>query len=121
MKPVPITYFSDMLCMWAYVSQVRVNAIKAKFGDSVRIEPKFCSVFGDTARKVKVSWGDRGGYEGFNAHLLEAAAAFPEIRVNPDIWRTARPASSTGVHLFLKALGLAEAAGGCADGATEAA
>ena len=49
---VKITYFSDMLCVWAYISQARMNAISEKFGDSVRIEHRFCSVFGDTAQKI---------------------------------------------------------------------
>ena len=33
---VEITYFSDLLCVWAYISQARVNATKDKFGDAVR-------------------------------------------------------------------------------------
>ena len=52
--------------------------------------------------------------------MRQAAAAFPEIGLNPDIWLTARPASSTGPHLFIKAVQLVEAAGGCATGAAAA-
>ena len=48
---------------------------------------------------------------GFNAHLRHSAEAFPEITLNPDLWLTVQPASSTGAHLFLKAAQLAEAAG----------
>ena len=43
MGMVQITYFSDILCIWAYASQVRVNAVKEKFADDVRIEQRFCS------------------------------------------------------------------------------
>jgi predicted DsbA family dithiol-disulfide isomerase len=50
MNVVEITYFSDVLCVWAYVSQARIDAVKEKFGAAVRIENRFCSVFGDTAR-----------------------------------------------------------------------
>ena len=52
MSVVEITYFSDVLCVWAYVSQARLDAVKEQFGDAVRIEHRFCSVFGDTARKI---------------------------------------------------------------------
>jgi predicted DsbA family dithiol-disulfide isomerase len=52
MSVVEIKYFSDILCVWAYISQVRIDAIKEKFGDGVRIEHRFCSVFGDTAAKI---------------------------------------------------------------------
>ncbi len=69
MSLVKITYFSDILCIWAYVSQARINAVNEKFVDGVRIEHRVCSVFGDTAQKIPSSWKNRGGYEGFNAHL----------------------------------------------------
>jgi predicted DsbA family dithiol-disulfide isomerase len=121
LKTVPITYFSDMLCIWAYIAQLRVNALKAAFGDQVRIEPKFCSVFGASARKISTTWRDKGGYEGFNTHLRHVAEQFPEIPVNPELWLTVRPHSSTGAHLFLKAVHLQEAAGKCAEGTADGA
>jgi predicted DsbA family dithiol-disulfide isomerase len=120
MTPVSIVYFSDLLCFWAYLSELRVDAVMAAYGDQVRFEYRFCSVFGDTARKIPVAWRERGEYAGFNEHLRHAAEPFPEVRVNPDIWLTVRPASSTGVHLFLRAIQLDEAAGGAAAGTFEA-
>lgn len=118
---VPILYFSDVLCVWAYIAELRLEAVRQAFGDQVRIEYRFCSVFGDTARKIETAWKDRGGYEGFNAHLRHAAQSFPEVSLNPDLWLTVRPASSSGAHLYLKAVQLDEAAGGCAAGTAEAA
>src|SRR5450759_3637941 len=104
MSLVKITYFSDILCIWAYVSQARINAVNEKFVDGVRIEHRVCSVFGDTAQKILSSWKNRGGYEGFNAHLREIAQRFPHIEVHPDIWLKTRPATSASAHLFLKAI-----------------
>ena len=103
MSAVKITYFSDVLCVWAYVSQARVDAIKSKFGDAIAVEHRFCSVFGDTVQKVNSSWKDRGGYEGFNAHLRQVANKFPHVAVHPELWLKTRPASSASPHLFLKA------------------
>jgi predicted DsbA family dithiol-disulfide isomerase len=120
MNIVPITYFSDMLCIWAYIAQFRLEELKAAFGDQIRIEAKFCSVFGTSARKISAAWGDKGGYEGFNAHLRHVAGRFPEVPVSPELWLTVRPQSSAGPHLFLKAVGLQEAAGGAPAGSTEA-
>lgn len=111
MTVVPISYFSDVLCIWAYIAQLRVDAVKARFGEQVRFEKRFCTVFGDTRRKMEATWGDKGGYAGFNAHLRQAAEAFPEVRLNPNIWLKVQPASSDGAHLFLKAVQLAEAVG----------
>ena len=104
MSLVKITYFSDILCIWAYISQARINAVNEKFVDAVRIEHRLCSVFGDTAQKIASTWKTRGGYEGFNAHLREVAQRFPHIEVHPDIWLKTRPASSASPHLFLKAI-----------------
>ena len=115
-KTVPILYFSDVLCVWAYIAHLRIEEIRSTYGDKVRFEPRFCSVFGDTAAKITNTWRGKGEYEGFNAHLRHAAEAFPEIDLNPDIWRGVRPVSSTGPHLFLKAAELAERAGAFPEG-----
>ena len=113
MKTVRITYFSDVLCVWAYIAQLRVDAVKTEFGGKVVIEPRFCPVFGDTSAKIAGKWGD---YDRFADHLLQSVAAFPEVRLSPDIWRKAKPASSLSPHLFLKGAQLAEAAGRWAPG-----
>ena len=85
MSAVDITYFSDVLCVWAYASQARIDAVKGKFGDAVGIEHRFCSVFGDTERKIASTWKDKGGYEGFNAHLRQVGETFPHIEIHPEI------------------------------------
>ena len=104
MSAVEVTYFSDVLCIWAYASQARVDAVTEKFGDAVATKYRFCSVFGDTAGKIASSWRDKGGYDGFNAHLRKVAARFPHIEVHPDIWLKTRPPTSTSAHLFMKAV-----------------
>jgi predicted DsbA family dithiol-disulfide isomerase len=104
MSAVEITYFSDVLCIWAYASQAHIDAVKEKFGDAVQIKHQFCSIFGDTARKITSSWKDKGGYDGFNAHLRQVAERFPHIEVHPEIWLTTRPATSASAHLFMKAV-----------------
>jgi predicted DsbA family dithiol-disulfide isomerase len=103
MSVVEISYFSDVLCVWAYASQARIDAVREKFGDAVRIEHRFCSVFGDTAGKISSTWKDRGGYEGFNSHLRQVAERFPHIEVHPEIWLKTRPSTSASTHLFMKA------------------
>jgi hypothetical protein len=56
---VKVSYFSDALCIWAYVAQARIDAVAEKFGDTVRFEHRFCSVFGDTAGKIASTWQTR--------------------------------------------------------------
>jgi len=103
-KVVDVTHFSDVLCVWAYISEARIDALKEKFGGSLRLTYRFCSVFGDTAGKIKSAWKDKGEYQGFNTHLRHVAEKFPHIEVHPEIWLKTRPLSSASPHLFLKAV-----------------
>lgn len=104
MRTIEITYFSDVLCIWAYVAQARIDAVKEKFGDTIQIKHRFCSVFGDTARKIPSSWGKQDGYEKFNAHLRKVGDQFPHLDLHPQIWLSTRPPTSASTHLFLKAV-----------------
>lgn len=104
MTVVQVSYFSDILCVWAYAAQIRINAVKEKFGDRVRVEYRFCSVFGDAARKIASAWQDKGEYAGFNSHLRGVARQFPHIEVHPDIWLRTRPPTSASAHLFMTAV-----------------
>lgn len=99
-----LTYYSDILCVWAYISQARVSEVERKFAGQISVTHRFCSVFGDTAHKIGVGWNDRGGYEGYGNHLREAVAAFDHVKLHPDVWQRNRPASSTPAHVLLKAV-----------------
>jgi predicted DsbA family dithiol-disulfide isomerase len=104
MSEVEVTYFSDVLCVWAYASQARIDSVKQQFGAAVKIKHQFCSVFGDTVRKITSTWEDKGGYEGFNSHLRKVGERFPHIEIHPQIWLKTRPPTSTSAHLFMKAV-----------------
>lgn len=99
-----IDYFFDVLCVWAYIAQVRVEEVERCFPDQVEINYRVCTVFADSEHKIANGWASRGGYEGFADHLQEVAAQYDHIKVNPDCWRVCRPASSTPAHLSLKAV-----------------
>ena len=81
MTVVQVSYFSDALCIWAYAGQARINAVAEKFGNAVRLDHRFCSVFGDTARKIASAWKDKGEYVGFNSHLRSVAQKFPPAKL----------------------------------------
>ncbi len=116
---VPILYFSDILCVWAFFAELRLAAVRRTFGAQVDFEYRFCSVFGDVPNKIATSWQAKGGYDGFAEHVRRAAEAFPEIKLHDDLWRGVRPQSSLSPHLYLKAIDLAEKEGRCAAGTFE--
>ncbi len=53
-------------------------------------------------------WANRGGFEGYAAHVQEVAGQFEGITVHQDVWSKTRPRSSASPHLFLKAIELLE-------------
>jgi predicted DsbA family dithiol-disulfide isomerase len=102
-KPLVIDYYTDMLCVWAWIAQRRIDELKHQWGDRVRLEHHCVNVFGDTAAKMAGQWADRGGYDGFADHVRDSVAAYEDAPVHPDLWRTVRPTTSATAHLVLKA------------------
>lgn len=111
MKPIHIFSFSDVLCIWAYIAQVRIDELKTTFQDQIEIEYHFVPVFGNAGEKLEKQWRDRGGLPGYRDHIQEVAKKFGHITVHSDIWTTVTPPSSTSCHLFLHAIQLLETKG----------
>jgi len=108
MPPVQITYYSDILCVWAYVAHRRIEQLVDEFGDKITIDAHFCSVFSDARGKIETQWQNKGGFEGFNRHLQEVGEKFPHVELNDRIWLDNRPRSSASPHIFVKAIELIE-------------
>jgi predicted DsbA family dithiol-disulfide isomerase len=119
MPPLPILCFSDILCVWAYFAELRLDEARRNFGEQIRFQHRFCSVFGDVPGKIATGWRDKGGYEGFAEHVQHIAARFPEAPIHPRLWRESQPASSDPAHVFLKAAQICEQEQSCAPGAFE--
>ena len=103
MRPT-VTYFSDVLCIWGYIAQARLDELADQYGDRIDIEERFVSVFPDARAKTAKNWKDKGGYPAMNAQFQKMAKKFPHIKVHEDVWVKTQPRSSTSVHLFLKAI-----------------
>jgi len=109
--PVTISYFSDVLCVWAYAAQIKLDELRRQFGGRVHVEYHFLPLFGDVAARMDAGWGDRGGAAGYARHVKQVAARFDHIDVHPEIWRRNIPPTSASCHLFLKAVQLLERSG----------
>lgn len=111
MEPIRIFYFSDILCIWAYIAQIRIDELKTTFADNISIDYHFVPVFGNAREKLENRWRDRGGLQAYRDHVKGVVAKFDHITVHPDIWTQGVPASSTSCHLFLRAIQLLEIKG----------
>jgi predicted DsbA family dithiol-disulfide isomerase len=102
--PLAITYFSDILCVWAYVAEARLGELERAHQGEIAIVHRFVSVFGDAHGKLEAGWAARGGFDGYAAHVAATVAKFPPAPLHPDTWTRVRPRSSLSVHLMLKAV-----------------
>ncbi len=108
MEPIRISYFSDILCVWAYIAQIRLEELKANFQDKIAIDYHFVSVFGNAREKLESRWRDRGGLQGYSEHVQDVVKKFNHVSVHPGIWTNTIPHSSMSCHLFLQAIQLLE-------------
>jgi predicted DsbA family dithiol-disulfide isomerase len=111
MEPIRIFYFSDILCIWAYIAQIRLDELQSTFQDQIAIQYHFVPVFGNAREKLERGWRDRGGLPGYSQHVKDVTQKFSHITLHPEIWAKVVPASSTACHLFLHAIQLLEQKG----------
>jgi predicted DsbA family dithiol-disulfide isomerase len=108
---VTISYFSDLLCVWAYSAQIKLDELRRQFGDQIRLEYHFLPLFGDVSAHIDAGWADRGSAAGYARHVKQLVACFDHIDIHPEIWTRNVPATSASCHLFLKAVQLVEQSG----------
>lgn len=106
MDTVLIQHFSDVLCVWAYVSQIRIDELKQQFGERVRLDYRYVPVFGHAHQKLHAQWSQRGGLDAYGQHVKDVVARFEHCQIHPDIWVKNTPRSSLPAHLLLCAVRL---------------
>lgn len=105
-SPLIVDYYSDVLCVWAWVAQRRIDELNKNLGNKIDIKYHYLDVFGDAVNKIPTQWINRGGFEGFSNHVIESASLYEDAPVNKNIWSKIRPSSSANPHLVLKAIEL---------------
>jgi predicted DsbA family dithiol-disulfide isomerase len=111
MKKVTIEIFSDVLCIWAWCAQARIDQLKTDYGEQVVLKHRLIPIFAAARQRVETDWAKKGGYVAFNRHLHELAAGWDHVDLHSDVWLQNVPESSQVAHLYLKALQLLEARG----------
>lgn len=119
MQPIRITHFSDTLCVWAYVSQIRIDELLKHFPGAVELDYRYFHVFGNVPGKIEASWKERGGQQGYSEHVRGVVGKFSHVSLHPDTWVRNAPQSSMPSHLLLCALRLLTARGELPAGSLE--
>ena len=109
MKKITIEIFTDVLCIWAYGAQARIDQLKADYGEQVVLRHRLIPIFAAARHRIETDWSSKGGYAAFNRHLHQLASAWKHVEMHADVWLQDAPESSQVAHLYLKALQLLEA------------
>lgn len=109
MTDIQVTYSTDILCVWAYVSQVRIDEIHCNFAERVRVEHSYFPVFGNALEKIDTQWQEKGGRAAYGRHVQGIVERFGHLPLADDLWLRDAPTSSVPAHLHLCAAQLLEA------------
>ena len=108
MKKINVSHYSDILCIWAYVSQIRIDELIDNFGENIHLEYYLFPVFGHALSKIDQQWEVKGGRNAYNLHVRDIADRFGHLSIHPDIWVKNTPESSLPSHLYACATKIAE-------------
>jgi predicted DsbA family dithiol-disulfide isomerase len=108
---IQVSYVSDVLCVWAYVAEARLDELRREYGTSIELEYRFIPIFGATQHRIGEGWKTRGGYGGFAKHVREVATDFPHVTVHERAWTDVAPTTSAAAHEILCAARLLESEG----------
>lgn len=108
---IRISYVSDVLCIWAYVAEARLDQLRRDFGESIELSYHFIPIFGATRYRIAEGWKQRGGYQAFGDHVRKVAQDFPHVSVHERVWGGVAPTTSSSAHEVLHAVKLLAAEG----------
>ncbi len=114
--PLEILYFSDVLCVWAYVGQIRLETLRERFGAQICVRDRFINVYGDVPRRILQHAGGADDPQAAYARKMRAVAArFEHTKMHEDAFTKVTPKSSNQAHLILGALRAVEETGRSVD------
>jgi predicted DsbA family dithiol-disulfide isomerase len=105
--PILVDYYTDVLCVWAWIAQPRLEELRKQWGGRIKIQHRYVDIFGNASEKIPAQWGERDGFDKFHDHVRHAAAPYEHTQIHSDIWTRVRPNSSITAHLFLNAVAIA--------------
>jgi predicted DsbA family dithiol-disulfide isomerase len=106
---IPVAYWSDPLCIWAFVAQPRLEAVLAHHGARLSLEHHIVPVFGSVPQRFRDGAWAAQGPEGRAAATRRVARQHGREDVSGQVWIDDAPASSWSSGAAVKAVGLLEA------------
>jgi predicted DsbA family dithiol-disulfide isomerase len=110
MTRTAFSYWSDPLCIWAYVAQDKLDRVLDELGDRLRVDYRIVPVFGSVPWRFREGPWAAGGVEDRVRKTRQVAEAHGYPAVTGEYWRRDCPESSWSAGAALKAVFAAEAA-----------
>jgi len=104
-NPLEVVYFSDLLCVWAYAGQVRVDELRDQMEDEIRLTDRFLNVYGDVPGRIQKHAGSAAQPAATYAKRMRAVAGgFEHTNMSERCFTEVCPLSSNQAHLVLSAV-----------------
>lgn len=116
-RTVSFGYWSDPMCIWAFVAQRKLDALLERHGAVLAVDYRVVPVFGSVPERFARGVWAKGGVEGRVEATARIAAEHGHPEVTGEVWRTDAPASSWAASAPIVAALRAEAEGVLAPGA----
>ena len=110
-------YWSDPLCIWAYVAQSKLDRILEEWGAHLAVDYRIVPVFGSFPRRFDTGSWSTGGLEGRRDATRRVAATHGCDEVTGELWVRDTPTSSWSCGAAAKAAFLMEERGEAEAGA----
>ncbi len=101
-------YWSDPLCIWAYVAQSKLERVLEKWGPHLSVDYRVVPVFGSLPRRFESGTWSAAGTEGRQQATQKVALANGCENVSGAVWTKDTPASSWACGAAAKAAFLLE-------------
>lgn len=79
-KTLIIDYHTDILYVWAWIAQRRIDELNKKLGNRIELQCYYVDIFGDVPTKINTQWKSKDGYVGFAEHIQKSASVFEYAR-----------------------------------------
>ena len=89
MERVKISCYTDALCVWAYIAQVRIDELRANFKDCIEMDYRYFHIFGNVTNKMNGAWKERGGLPGYVSCWQSASYFFNVTSESARSWTPA--------------------------------
>ncbi|MCA9577916.1 MAG: DsbA family protein [Sandaracinaceae bacterium] len=109
-------YWSDPLCIWAYVAQSKLERVIAEWGEHLTIAYRIVPVFGSFPRRFSTGAWAEGGHEGRREATARVAGTHGCEGVTGELWTRDTPTSSWSCGAAAKAVFHMESLGESAAG-----